>query len=76
MSLKLLPAELRPREKLLARGPAALADALLEYYDIGVDHFLIRGFDPLDDASDYGRALIPLTRELVARRIANQRRAA
>ncbi len=29
MSLKLLPAELRPREKLLARGPAALADAEL-----------------------------------------------
>jgi len=29
MSLKDLPAELRPREKLLARGPAALADAEL-----------------------------------------------
>ena len=27
MSLKDLPADLRPREKLLARGPAALADA-------------------------------------------------
>lgn len=29
MSLKDLPADLRPREKLLARGPAALADAEL-----------------------------------------------
>ncbi len=29
MSLKTLPAPLRPREKLLARGPAALADAEL-----------------------------------------------
>lgn len=29
MSLKDLPAELRPREKLLARGPASLADAEL-----------------------------------------------
>ncbi|MEF7612669.1 DNA repair protein RadC [Aquincola sp. MAHUQ-54] len=29
MSLKDLPAELRPREKLLARGPSALADAEL-----------------------------------------------
>lgn len=29
MSLKDLPAELRPREKLLAQGPAALADAEL-----------------------------------------------
>jgi len=29
---------------------------------------LIRGFDPLDDAIDYGKKLIPLTRELVAKR--------
>lgn len=29
MSVKLLPADARPREKLLARGPAALADAEL-----------------------------------------------
>jgi DNA repair protein RadC len=29
MSLKDLPAETRPREKLLARGPVALADAEL-----------------------------------------------
>ena len=53
-----------------------MADALLDYWDLGVSTFLIRGFGPLDDAIDYGRALIPLTRELVARRIANQRRAA
>ena len=45
-----------------------VAEALLDYYDIGVDHFLIRGFDPLADAIDYGRELIPLTRALVARR--------
>ena len=53
-----------------------MADALLDYHDLGVSTFLIRGFDPLEDATDYGRALIPLTRELVAQRIANRREAA
>ena len=48
------------------RQPAA--DALLDYYDLGVSTFLIRGFDPLDDAVAYGRDLIPLVRELVAER--------
>jgi alkanesulfonate monooxygenase len=46
-----------------------VADALLDYYDLGVTTFLIRGFDPLDDAIDYGRELIPLTRKLVADRV-------
>ena len=36
--------------------------------DLGVSHFLIRGFDPLIDAIDYGRDLIPRTRELIANR--------
>jgi alkanesulfonate monooxygenase len=43
-----------------------------DYYDLGVSHFLIRGFDPLIDAIDYGRALIPLTRGLIAARQAGQ----
>jgi alkanesulfonate monooxygenase len=30
--------------------------------------FLIRGFDPLEDAIAYGRDLLPLTGELIARR--------
>lgn len=29
---------------------------------------LIRGYDPLEDATDYGRELIPLVRAEVARR--------
>ncbi|HEK1684396.1 TPA: LLM class flavin-dependent oxidoreductase [Pseudomonas putida] len=45
-----------------------VADALLAYYDLGVTSFLIRGFDPLADAEDYGRELIPLTRAKVAAR--------
>jgi alkanesulfonate monooxygenase len=52
----------------LVGTPEQVADALLDYYDLGITTFLIRGFDPLDDAIDYGRSLIPLTRELIARR--------
>jgi len=52
----------------LVGTPEQVAEALLDYYDLGITTFLIRGFDPLDDAIDYGKKLIPLTRELVARR--------
>ncbi|MEB5261575.1 LLM class flavin-dependent oxidoreductase [Pseudomonas aeruginosa] len=45
-----------------------VADALLAYYDLGVRNILIRGFDPLADAVEYGRELIPLTRAKVAER--------
>jgi len=48
-----------------------VALALLDYYDIGVRTFLIRGFDPYNDAIDYGRELIPRVRELVREREAN-----
>ena len=43
-------------------------DALLDYYDLGVSTFLIRGFTPLEDASQYGRELLPLVREAIAER--------
>jgi alkanesulfonate monooxygenase len=46
---------------------------LLDYYDLGVTIFLIRGFDPLEDAIDFGRELIPHTRYLVAQREALRR---
>jgi len=52
----------------LVGTPEQVAEALLDYYDLGITTFLIRGFDPLDDAIDYGRKLIPLTRQLVAQR--------
>jgi alkanesulfonate monooxygenase len=45
-----------------------VADALLDYYDLGITTFLIRGFDPLEDAVQYGRELIPIVRETVANR--------
>lgn len=36
-----------------------VAQAILEYYRLGVGSFLIRGFDPLNDTVDFGRELIP-----------------
>jgi alkanesulfonate monooxygenase len=56
----------------LVGTPEQVADALMDYYDLGVTTFLIRGFDPLEDAIDYGKVLIPLTRELVAARDARR----
>ncbi len=50
----------------LVGTPEQVADALLDYYDLGVRNFLIRGFDPLNDAADYGRALLPIAREKAA----------
>ena len=52
----------------LVGTPEQVADALLAYYDLGVTTFLIRGFDPVNDAEDYGRELLPLTRAKVAAR--------
>src|SRR5207244_12390205 len=45
-----------------------VAESLLDYYDIGCTALLIRGFDPLSDALEYGRELIPRVRAEVARR--------
>ena len=52
----------------LVGTPQQVADSLLAYYDLGCSAFIIRGFDPLADATDYGRELIPMLREGVARR--------
>ncbi len=60
----------------LVGTPEQVADALLDYYDLGVSNFLIRGFDPVNDARDYGQALIPLTREKVRLRAEARRQPA
>lgn len=52
----------------LVGTPEQVSDALLEYYDLGIENFLIRGFDPLNDAILYGEELIPLTRRKIAAR--------
>ena len=56
----------------LVGSPETVAQALLDYVDIGVTTLLIRGFDPLDDAIDYGRHLLPLVRQEVALRAAGR----
>ncbi|THF65286.1 LLM class flavin-dependent oxidoreductase [Pseudothauera rhizosphaerae] len=52
----------------LVGTPDQVAEAVAEYYDLGVDTFLFRGYDPLRDAVEYGQDLIPRIRALVAAR--------
>ena len=52
----------------LVGTPQQVAEALRDYYDLGVTTFLIRGFDPLEDAIEYGRSLLPLTRQMIDER--------
>jgi len=52
----------------LVGTPEQVAESLLDYYDAGATTILIRGFDPLQDAIDFGRDLIPLVRAGVERR--------
>jgi len=52
----------------LVGSPETVAAAILDYVEIGVDTVLIRGYDPLDDAVDYGRYVIPLVRQELASR--------
>lgn len=58
----------RSNTTALVGTPEQVADALLKYYDLGITTFLIRGFDPLPDAIQYGRELLPLVRAKVAER--------
>jgi alkanesulfonate monooxygenase len=58
----------------LVGTPEQVAEALLDYYELGVSTFLIRGFDPLDDAIEYGRSLLPATKRLIAERAASRPR--
>jgi alkanesulfonate monooxygenase len=46
----------------LVGTPEQVSDALLRYYRLGVHSFLIRGFDPYNDAIEFGRELIPRLR--------------
>lgn len=45
-----------------------VAQAMVDYYDAGATSLLIRGYDPLADAAEYGEELIPRVRALVAER--------
>lgn len=52
----------------LVGTPEQVAESLLDYWELGVSTLLIRGFDPLEDALDYGRNLLPLVRAEVSAR--------
>ncbi|GAA1967613.1 LLM class flavin-dependent oxidoreductase [Kitasatospora viridis] len=58
----------------LVGTPETVAEALLDYYDLGVDILSARGYHLLDDAIDFGRQVIPLVRAEVARRDAERAR--
>ncbi|WP_051811926.1 LLM class flavin-dependent oxidoreductase [Kitasatospora sp. MBT63] len=52
----------------LVGTPETVAAALLDYYDLGADILSARGYDLVGDAIDFGRHVIPIVREEVARR--------
>ncbi|ATL26449.1 LLM class flavin-dependent oxidoreductase [Streptomyces formicae] len=56
----------------LVGTPETVAQALLDYYDLGVEILSARGYDLLDDAIDFGRHVIPIVREEVAKRDATR----
>ncbi|OLE25375.1 MAG: alkanesulfonate monooxygenase [Catenulispora sp. 13_1_20CM_3_70_7] len=56
----------------LVGTPETVAQALLEYHDLGVEILSARGYDLLGDAIDFGRYVIPIVREEVAKRDAEK----
>lgn len=43
----------------LVGTPDQLTDALMGYHGIGIDHFILTGFEPIVDSIDIGHRLIP-----------------
>ena len=56
----------RGNSTALVGAPDTVAKALFAYYKLGASSLLIRGYEPLEDAEQYGAELIPLIRKLVA----------
>ncbi|HEV7965492.1 MAG TPA: LLM class flavin-dependent oxidoreductase [Actinoplanes sp.] len=52
----------------LVGSPETVAAALLDYVDIGCELLSIRGYDPLNDAVDYARHVLPLVRQELTHR--------
>ena len=52
----------------LVGTPEQVAEAMLRYYDLGITTLLLKGFDPLADAIDFGKRLVPLIRDGAAAR--------
>ncbi len=45
-----------------------MAEALLDYYDLGIEILSAHGYDILEDAVEFGRDVIPIVRAEVAKR--------
>jgi alkanesulfonate monooxygenase len=52
----------------LVGTPETVAQAILDYVDLGVDIISMRGYDLLQDTVDVGQQVIPIVREEVAKR--------
>lgn len=52
----------------LVGTPEQIVESLLKYHALGVTTFLIRGFNPLQDAIEYGREILPRLRAAIAQR--------
>ncbi|OWT61707.1 alkanesulfonate monooxygenase [Candidimonas nitroreducens] len=53
----------RGNSSCLVGTPRQVAEAMLKYYRLGIESFLIRGFDPVNDTKEFGKELIPLLKE-------------
>lgn len=58
----------RGNSNALVGTPEQVTAALLDYIDLGVDIISARGYDYIDDTIDFGRYVIPLVRDEVAKR--------
>lgn len=56
----------------LVGDPGQIVDALMDYYDVGVNAFILRGFDPVEDTIRIGRDILPALRARVAERDAER----
>jgi alkanesulfonate monooxygenase len=45
-----------------------VAEAMLRYCDLGITTLLLKGFDPVPDAVEFGKELLPMVREGAKRR--------
>jgi alkanesulfonate monooxygenase len=52
----------------LVGTPEQVAEAMLRYYDLGCTTLLLKGFDPVPDALEFGKELLPMVREGVEHR--------
>ncbi|CAK7221368.1 hypothetical protein SBRCBS47491_004505 [Sporothrix bragantina] len=52
----------------LVGSPQTLADAILDYVDLGAELISIRGYDNYNDVVDYGRYILPLVYKGIAER--------